>query len=690
MRRLFAIALSLFALPAFGQISLGTCGTETVCGNSTSCEIPLPTHSNGDRIIAFGYASDSGGVLNGEFPLYFNESGLDVDVSEGGDSGTDRAVTVASKEADSEPANWTLQLTANTEGTEDLRGVACLITGVDSTTPEDTTATSVEDDTNTTTHAPAAITTVTDDAMVITVAGAGGGVSNFTPSTNYTEFVDYANLLYVQYRIIASSGAETPGTIGGGAAGTDWSSLTIALRPASSGPTLTGVTISAAANGFNLQGTLTGSGTLTAYGVACEPALSDPSIAQVVAGNCQDGSAALFSGSEVWTTAVQNDFDITDVDAAVRYNVCLAGNDGTTDSDVVSCSELSRSADASQTIVELSAAIASTSAFALQSENTCDATSGSPTLTGCADTSWIIPGMLVDLSAGFADLTDVIVESVSADSITLETAANATSANITVTQDAYYSPTVATGDWLEHDNSVTCNAGSDAVTIGTDGEISYTATTCGATYTQLDYCIQDDSSTAGVSFSEPDCWSTDDTFYFFNERPDFLLDELPLVLDINTAMTPYSLTSFCTDPDGGSVTIAVRSGSVPTGLTFSGNQFTGTPTVENESGVFLDMTCADEGGLYASDVQPIYIVETVEMPTLTDGDLDAALTDVASSFPWRVDDLNVTAVFRCDNTEAANEVLTQTPTASSEVAADVAITLELASPALCGILRRRQ
>ncbi len=439
------------------------------------------------------------------------------------------------------------------------------------------------------------------------------------------------------------------------------------------GPVLSGVTISAATNGYNLQGTLTGSGTLTAYGVACEPALSDPSVAQVVAGNCQDGTAALFSGSEVWTTGVQNDFDITDANSAVRYDVCLAGNDGTSDSTTVSCSEVSRSADTDQSQVELTS-VASTSAWALQSENTCDTTNLSATISGCADTSWVIPGMLVDLSAGFADLTDVIVEDVTASTIVLENAANATSANITVTQDAYFNPTVAAGDWIEYDDSATCSAGSDSgVSIAADGEITYTATNCGSTYTTVDYCIQDDSSTAGVAFTTPDCWTTDDKLEFFAVRPDWDLDidggDQTIVLDQNVAMTSIDLTALCVDPQALTKDISQRSGTLPSGVSLTSGTLSGTPTVEDESGTAVVFSCFNTADLYSTTASfDFYVVDTWQMPTVTGGTLAAALTSILAAAPWRTeDDVTFSTGFACSTSVAVNNIITQVPAALAQV-----------------------
>jgi hypothetical protein len=89
-----------------------------------------------------------------------------------------------------------------------------------------------------------------------------------------------------------------------------------------------------ATNGFTISGTITCSGTCTVEAVACNPGDAVPSNTELEAGQCGGGNAALMNAQEVWTTGVGNDFLLTSANKPVRFDVYVAGTDGTNDTSV--------------------------------------------------------------------------------------------------------------------------------------------------------------------------------------------------------------------------------------------------------------------------------------------------------------------------------------------------------------------
>ena len=88
-----------------------------------------------------------------------------------------------------------------------------------------------------------------------------------------------------------------------------WYAQTVVIEPDASGPSFTsGPTLAAATDGYTVSGTLTGSGTLTAYAVGVNPGDGTPTCAQIKSGNNDGGTSADLSANEVWTTGVANDF----------------------------------------------------------------------------------------------------------------------------------------------------------------------------------------------------------------------------------------------------------------------------------------------------------------------------------------------------------------------------------------------
>lgn len=423
----------------------------------------------------------------------------------------------------------------------------------------------------------------------------------------------------------------------------------------------------------------------TFYTVACNPGESEPTVAQIKTADCGSGADAEASANEAVTGA--DTTQITGI-SMLRHDIYSVLSDVGGDSVVDTLPNEDRTTDPGQTKV-VTVSISATSIFALATDSTGDTTINSPTITGMTDTSDFQVGMFADVSSGFPAGAHRI-ESLTSTSVTLSDDATSTVANVTTTSDVYFVPTAAAADVIEGDTVATCAAGTDALTWQTDGDFSYTATTCGSTLTTIDYCIQDVSDATG-EYTTPACWSVDDTVYLFNTPP-VCDDEGPgnLVLEFNVPMTAVDFSLLCSDPDAQAIAYSIFSGTPPTGTTLDvDGVLTGTPTVEDETGVTLRIKALDTGGLGdILDDRFIWVVDTVTAPTLTDSDEAAAVTDMQTSFPWRTTDLGLTITDACSTVEAAGQVLSQSPTAGSEVVASQQFDIVVSLGSVCGTRRR--
>ncbi len=328
--------------------------------------------------------------------------------------------------------------------------------------------------------------------------------------------------------------------------------------------------------------------------------------------------------------------------------------------------------------------VSATSVWAVQSETTCDCTSGSDILTGCADTSWIQKGALLDMSACFADLTDRVVDAVTSSTIDVDADANATQSNITVTQDTYFSQALAANDEISMDFNT---SEGNTITLEADGDIRWTDT-CGGCRTEIDFCI---NYNVGDS-----CPTTEDTLVFFNDAPEFDTDQLdeefpPLVLKEDVAMSSIDVSLTAVDANQDAMTFAVESGTLPAGLTLSAaGTLSGTPTTEDESGETLALRVTDTGGLVDQESVTIYVVDTWTMPDITGDTLAAAQTTITTAAPWLTDQLSVSVSFDCAPGVAKDDIISQTPAASAEAEPDAVISAVISTAANCSLRRRRQ
>jgi len=226
------------------------------------------------------------------------------------------------------------------------------------------------------------------------------------------------------------------------------------------------------------------------------------------------------------------------------------------------------------------------------------------------------------------------------------------------------------GDYLLADNNT--SPGSFALTVTAACQFSYSG---------------DDSRQSILNIDVYDAsvgnWHADDIDFWANNAAPVCSGPDSRAVDLDEAMTTIDLDTFCTDAELDTLTYTLTSGTHPTGITLSTPNISGTPTVEDEAGAALTYTGTDIAS--DTDTQDIKIcpTDTITMPDLADSDLDAALTDELAAFQCRTTAL-LTATFRCDPTEANNQVISQIPAASTEVEHDVAISIVVSTGSACG------
>ena len=111
---------------------------------------------------------------------------------------------------------------------------------------------------------------------------------------------------------------------------------------------------------------------------------------------------------------------------------------------------------------------------------------------------------------------------------------------------------------------------------------------------------------------------------------------------------------------------------------------------EDESGAVLLWTVTDIASDTDTQDMTLYPIDTVSMPTLTDSDVSDSNADELTSFPWRSPSPLQTVSYECDGTEAAQQVLTQSPAASTEVPHDEAIAIVASTGPTCSLRRQRR
>ncbi len=277
-----------------------------------------------------------------------------------------------------------------------------------------------------------------------------------------------------------------------------------------------GPTEAPATNGFTISGTITGTGTLTVEAVACNPGDAVPSNSELEAGQCGGGNAALMNASEVWTTGVANDFLLTSTNKPVRFDVYVAGTNGTDDTAVTSLTDQDRSPRAGFAILALTS-LSATSIF------------------DCA------------------------------------TCVNGGSG------DAYFAPDVAIGDVIEYEDDTNEDADCN-VTFEADGDFELVEVASGDCDGSRSFNISyQDVSSATDGLFNVGTFATDDTITNGNAVPIFTGESIAMLIALDENMTGIDLSLEWTDPEGSAVTVTAT--GLPTGLSVVSSVLDGTPTV---------------------------------------------------------------------------------------------------------------
>lgn len=213
-------------------IAFGSAGTRLLVGTaSTSWAVPFPASiAAGDLLVL--HISTNGGAVSATPPTGFTEVYREATLTnpKGG-----IWIKVASG---SETGNLTVTVTSTTGNAQMFR-----YTGVDTTTPQDATATNVSYTTNTSPFVLPSITTVTANTVLIYGNSANSGTVTMTGPAGSTEQVDHgalggtgskAGALYDE--AVAATGATGTRSITLSAGRAGWGAM-LALRPATGGGT---------------------------------------------------------------------------------------------------------------------------------------------------------------------------------------------------------------------------------------------------------------------------------------------------------------------------------------------------------------------------------------------------------------------------------------------------------------------
>jgi hypothetical protein len=216
-------------------------GSNTGTGSgATTITIPMPVGvATGDVVYVAAMSSQT----------------VDVDCTEGSGTWTEIADLYANDTDDCNLCVFRKVMggTPDTDVTLTVRttagasvGLSYALRGVDTTTPEDATATTATS-ADASKPDPPSITTVTANAWVIAIGGSSEADAVTNPPTNYSNLAvntDGGGLLrnvMMASREIASPGAEDPAVFNdiSGTTSDSWCAVSVAVRPAASGSTYT-------------------------------------------------------------------------------------------------------------------------------------------------------------------------------------------------------------------------------------------------------------------------------------------------------------------------------------------------------------------------------------------------------------------------------------------------------------------
>lgn len=655
MKKLIAtLALLLVGAQAEAAITLVACSSDDANGvtNLTAAE-PTGTVQN-DVVVA--YAARGSNTDDGDWvdPADFTQGDLQDETTGNADGQLYWGYKVRGATAGN-ALTWTFGGTAT-----GMSLIVCSFRGVDTTTPIDVTyvdATHYVASNNAHTTAAKPITTVTNNAWVLILQNltqeldgacvAPAGYTIQLQTSNCAANNSRHALFATKEKAVA--GVETPGVWGqvdtdGNA---DTRQYTIALRPAVAAPPTFAFAPACSATTNGVSCTYTASATSTAYGVCVSPGDGAPSVAQVKAGQNDGGTAALWTGSDA-NTGTADTINVTGANKPPRMDCYFALSNGAGDSSVDSSqTDKDRTARAGYTVIALATL----------------------SVTG-----------LFDCPTCFAGGTS---------------------------SDAYYSPDVASGFMLEYE-AATNESANCKVLFSVAGNYVFYDHTDGANTAELfsgvnetgdagndsiadcvgrvsfEYCLEDPTSATTGLMTAPACtFATDDTVYVNNTAPVCSPEpeEELIALTRNVAMAARNFNVVCSDVNADLITYTFTTGALPTGTTLSGtgNQdWTGTPTVENETGVATIVTATDVANETATYAFTRWVIDTWTMVNCNNTTPVACQALVLAAAPWRVlDPLISIGAYTCGSGQMFGNVGVQSPTSTTQLAAYDVITINL-------------
>lgn len=221
-----------------------------------------------------------------------------------------------------------------------------------------------------------------------------------------------------------------------------------------------------------------------------------------------------------------------------------------------------------------------------------------------------------------------------------------------------YDPDLVAGDILSVDDETDPSA--FALTVDTDCQYEYP----GDESRQFAGADIYDVSAVGFHAEDLDVW-------FNNEAP-VGSEDFDLVLPIDEAMDPIDLDTLFTDAEGDTLTYAVTSGTLPTGLSLVDGVISGTPTVEDEDGAEVEFTATDIAGDIGTTNITFYPLDDRTVPDGVGDDITTFDAELLAEWLYLG---NITA--EC-STETPGIILSQDPAASATAAPESEVDVVVA------------
>lgn len=683
MKRLLLASLFLaLSVPAFSQPVLESWESWMNDGTSGPLTATKPTGvQSGDGLLIFAFSSS----VSNQADFIDDLTGWTFEGT-AGDGTADAHIAVYSRIADGTEGateSWDNTQDVTVLGTYYLR-----ISGVDSA--DFPHLVSLSSAGPTTAHTISSITTTADNTLVFYAAGIDGGQTAAISGTGWTEIAEEDNLsggqLTITFgsRTLASAGSTGDATLTLGASdGAAFGQIAVAPSTASSGVYDTSPTVTAqSTTAYTVTGSLDAAGDVD--GVACLKDQTAPTISQVQAGNCTGDVAAEATDSASPSTG---DFDfsltLTPPDSFPKYDIYVT--DGTTlttlaDEALDPPSICGENSDQLCQFIDITSI--GTGSPCEDFNTAADPDIASPDiLTAPAD---IEPGGGVDESLTISAACQF---SYDGDNTGQQKAFNITIYDVSAEGfhaediDALFNNTapecVSVDDQVLDQDEAINTFDLDDVCADSDGEqLTYTSTYSGTHTGSANAATLTDSAA------------------------DFVVDNLiGLTIDNDTDGSSCTIT----DNDATTVTCTLTGGTdndwdasdeytvtyvLPTGLSLNGanGEVTGTPTVEDESGTTVRFTATDIGEETDWFSWKTWVVDTWTAPDCTPLDQDECVTAVLDAAPWREEEV-LTANVACDNesdpAEASGEVISQDPTASSELEPFETFTIRVSTGSVC-------